>query len=168
MGTKGLEMTKTITQGVQNETIRQALAAQGLVNVGNIHLDYSTSELMEHIIRRSEGRMAYGGALVVGTGIYTGRSANDKFIVEEPSSREKVAWEKPGRPGNRPFSLENYERLRRRVLAFLQERDIFIQECRIGADPTHQRRVRVITQRAWQSAFARSLLIHPRIFNGPI
>ncbi|MBF0161361.1 MAG: phosphoenolpyruvate carboxykinase (ATP) [Magnetococcales bacterium] len=143
------------------ETIRQALLERGLANVGNIHLDYSASELMEHIIRRGEGRLAVGGALVVATGLYTGRAAQDKFIVEEPSSQAQVAW---GRI-NRPFTQENYERLRRRVLAFLQERDLYIQECRAGADPDHQLRIRVICQWAWQALFARSLFIHPRTFN---
>ena len=161
-------MTETSIREQRSDTIRQALAAQGLANVGNIHMDYSASELMEHVILRKEGRMAYGGALVVGTGIYTGRSANDKFIVEDPSSQESISWAKPGRSGNQPFSSENYERLRRRVLAFLQERDVFIQDCLTGAAPDHQRRVRVIAQWAWQAMFARSLFIHRRTFNADI
>ncbi|WP_130471711.1 phosphoenolpyruvate carboxykinase (ATP), partial [Candidatus Magnetaquicoccus inordinatus] len=154
-------MIATALRERRSETIRQALAEQGLVNAGHIHLDYSTPELVEQVIQRKEGRLAVGGAVVVGTGIYTGRSANDKYIVEEPSSREQVAWGKT----NRPFSPENYERLRRRVMAFLQERDLFIQECRAGADPRFQQRVRVITQWAWQAMFARNLFIHPRTFN---
>ncbi|MEO5341392.1 MAG: phosphoenolpyruvate carboxykinase (ATP) [Magnetococcus sp. MYC-9] len=157
-------MTVTEIREQRAETIRQSLAEQGLANVGDIHLDYSASELMEHVLHRGEGRLAVGGALVVATGLYTGRSANDKFIVEEPGSREQVAW---GRT-NRPFSPDNYERLRRRVMAFLQERDLFIQECRVGADPQYQQRVRVITQWAWQAMFARSLFIHPRTFNAVI
>ncbi len=154
-------MIATAIREQRSETIRQALADQGLANVGNIHLDYSASELMEQVIHRREGRLAVGGALVVATGLYTGRSANDKFIVEEPSSQAQIAWGKT----NRPFSPENYERLRRRVLAFMQERDLFIQECRVGADPYYQKRVRVITQWAWQAMFARNLFIHPRTFN---
>lgn len=162
-------MSEAAIRAQRSESIRHALVAHGLANVGNIHLDYSASELMEHIIRRGEGRMAFGGALVVGTGIYTGRSANDKFLVEEPSSQENIAWSKPGQPGgNQSFSAENYERLRRRVLAFLQEREVFIQECRAGADPKHQRRIRVIAQWAWQAMFARSLFIHRRLFNSVI
>ena len=157
-------MIATALRVERAETIRQSLAEQGLDNVGNIHLDYSTPELVEQIIHREEGRLAVGGAMVVATGIYTGRSANDKFIVEEPSSQALVAWGDT----NRPFSQENYERLRRRVLAFLQERDLFIQECRVGADPNYQQRIRVITQWAWQALFARSLFIHPRIFNNQI
>ena len=161
-------MTEIMIREQRSESIRQALVAQGLANVGKIHLDYSASELIEHIVRRGEGQLAYGGALVVTTGIYTGRSANDKFIVEEPSNREKIAWIQPGQSGNRPFSPENYERLRRRVLAFLQERELFIQECQVGAAPDHQRRVRVIAQWAWQAMFARSLFIHNRAFNSAI
>lgn len=154
-------MTETAIREQCSESIRQALSDQGLANVGNIHLDYSAAELVEQAIHRKEGRMAMGGALVVATGLYTGRAAKDKWIVEEPSTQEQIAWGTI----NRPFSQENYERLRRRVLAFLQERDLFIQECRVGADPYYQKRVRVITQWAWQSLFARTLFIHPRTFN---
>ncbi len=157
-------MATTALREHLSETIRQSLTDQGLDNVGNIHLDCSASELMEWIIHRKEGRLSVGGALVVATGLYTGRSANDKFIVEEPGSQEQIAWGKT----NRPFDPETYERLRRRVLAFLQERDLFIQECRVGADPYYQKRVRVITQWAWQALFARSLFIHPRTFNNTI
>ena len=161
-------MSATSIREQRSETMRQALAGQGLANLGSIHLDYSASELMENIIRRKEGRMAFGGALVVETGIYTGRSADDKFFVVESSSQDQVAWGESGKGGNQPFQLENYERLRLRILAFLQEREVFIQECRSGADPTHQRRVRVIAQWAWQALFARSLFIHTRTFNSAV
>lgn len=156
--------TNSKHQQERTEIVRQALAKQGLVNTGPIHLDYSASELIEHVIRRGEGRLAFGGSLVVETGVYTGRSANDKFIVEEPSSQDKVAWGKI----NVPISEEKYDKIRQKLLSFLQGRELFVQECRVGADPKHQRKVRVVNLWAWQSMFARSLFIHPRTFNAPI
>ena len=157
-------MTSIETRRNRTAVVRQQLAAEGLKELGAIHLDHPASELYEHIVLRREGRIAYGGALVVETGEYTGRSANDKFIVDEPSSRDQVAWGKV----NRPFDEEKYFLLRGRVASFLQGRELFVQECRVGADPKHQRRVRVCTLWAWQSLFARSLFIHPRTFDPPI
>ena len=157
-------MSKQKTQQDQTAIIRRELAARGLVNVGQIYLDQSTPELYEHIARRHEGRIAFGGALVVETGVYTGRSANDKFIVDEPGSRDKVAWGAV----NRVISEEQYQRLRNRVFAFLQDRELFVQECRVGADKNYQRRVRVVTMWAWQALFARSLFIHPRTFDAAV
>lgn len=158
-------MTDILVRAERSDAIRRSLADHGLDNLGVIHLDYAAAELVEHIVRRKEGHVAFGGSLVVATGIYTGRSARDKFIVREPSSQDRIAWGQPGQSGNQPFGLEEYERLRRRVLAFLQEREVFVQECRSGADADHQRKVRVVAQWAWQAMFARSLFIHHRTFD---
>ena len=157
-------MNSIETRRKRTETVRQQLADEGLKDLGAIHLDHPASEIYEHVVRRKEGRIAYGGALVVETGVYTGRSANDKFIVDEPGSREQVAWGKV----NKPISEEKYSQLRGRLFGFLQSRELFIQECRVGAAPDHQRPVRVCTMWAWQSLFARSLFIHPRTFDPPI
>ncbi|MBF0614542.1 MAG: phosphoenolpyruvate carboxykinase (ATP) [Magnetococcales bacterium] len=137
------------------DAIRTQLTRQGIHHPGAIHADLSSPQLYEMAIRRNEGHIASGGALVVATGQYTGRSANDKFIVDERSSRDRVAWGAV----NRPFPEADYEKLRTRVTAFLQDREIFVQDCRVGADPHYQRRVRVITTHAWQSLFARNLFI---------
>ncbi len=157
-------MNSIETRRKRTEVVRQQLADEGLKGLGAIHLDHPASEIYEHVVRRKEGRIAYGGALVVETGVYTGRSANDKFIVDEPTSRERVAWGKV----NKPIDEEKYFKLRGRLFGFLQNRELFVQECRVGADPVHQRRVRVCTLWAWQSLFARSLFIHPRTFDPPI
>ncbi|MBF0369170.1 MAG: phosphoenolpyruvate carboxykinase (ATP) [Magnetococcales bacterium] len=146
------------------DTVTQQLAACGVVNPKSVFLDLSTPELYEQIIARKEGHLAYGGAAVVETGVYTGRSANDKFIVNEPESRDKIAWGEV----NRPFEEKQYDRLRNRLTAYLQNRDLFVQECRVGADANHQRRVRVVTTWAWQALFARNLFIHPREFDQAI
>jgi len=112
-----------------------------------------TAALVEHAVRAAEGVIAAEGPLVVRTGKHTGRSPEDKFVVDEPSSRDKIWWGSV----NRPISEANYERLRARLLEYCADRDLYSQDCLIGADPAHQRRLRVYTETAWASVFARNL-----------
>jgi phosphoenolpyruvate carboxykinase (ATP) len=122
-----------------------------------VRSNLSTAELVEDAIRAGEGVIAAEGPLVVRTGKHTGRSPEDKFIVEEPSSRDKIWWGKV----NRPISEEHYDRLRARLVAYCAEKDLYAQDCLIGADPAHQRRLRVYTETAWASVFARNLFRRP-------
>ena len=119
----------------------------------SVHADLSTAELVEHAIRAGEGVIAAEGPLVVRTGKHTGRSPEDKFVVEEPSSQDKIWWGKV----NRPIAPEHYDRLRGRLLEYCADRDLYSQDMLIGADPAHQRRLRVYTETAWASIFARNL-----------
>jgi phosphoenolpyruvate carboxykinase (ATP) len=114
--------------------------------------------LYEEAIRRREGRLAHLGPLVVRTGQYTGRAPNDKFIVREPSSVDKVWWGKV----NRPMEPDSFEALRRRLLAYLQGKDLFVQDCFAGADPDYRLPIRVITETAWHSLFARDMFIQAK------
>ena len=112
-----------------------------------------TAELVEDAIRRGEGIIAAEGPLVVRTGKHTGRSPEDKFIVEEPTSAAKIWWGSV----NRPISEAHYDRLRARLVAYCADKDLYAQDMLIGADPVHQRRLRVYTESAWASIFARNL-----------
>lgn len=124
-------------------------------NVGAAHANLSTPALYEQAVRRHEAMVAHLGPLVVRTGHHTGRSPADRFIVEEPTSTERVWWGKV----NRPFSSARFDQVYRRQLAYLQGRDIFIQDCYGGADPAYRLPIRVITETAWHSLFARNLFI---------
>jgi phosphoenolpyruvate carboxykinase (ATP) len=117
-----------------------------------------TAELVEDAIRAGEGLIAAEGPLVVRTGKHTGRSPQDKFIVDEPTSTGKVWWGTV----NRPISEANYDRLRARLVAYCAEKDLYSQDLQIGADPAHQRRLRVYTETAWASVFARNLFRRPK------
>ncbi|MBI3974177.1 MAG: phosphoenolpyruvate carboxykinase (ATP) [Chloroflexi bacterium] len=136
---------------------RNRLDGLGLARLRQMWWNLPVPALYEHAIGRDEGLIAEDGPLVVSTGKYTGRSPDDKFIVREPESAEKVHW---GR-ANRPFDPDRFERLYRRVLAYLQGRDVFVQDCFAGADPAYRLPLRVITESAWQSLFARNLFIRP-------
>jgi phosphoenolpyruvate carboxykinase (ATP) len=113
--------------------------------------------LYEHAVRRGEGLIAAHGPLVVATGKYTGRSPLDKFIVREPSCADKVNWGKV----NQPFDPDRFDRLYHRVLAYLQGREVFVQDLFACADPAYRLPIRVINEMAWQSLFARNLFIVP-------
>ncbi len=116
-----------------------------------------TAELYEDAVRRGEGLIAADGPLVVRTGKHTGRSPQDKFIVREPGSEGKIWWGAV----NRPISEAHYERLRARLIEYAATRDLYSQDCFIGAAPAHRRSLRVYTETAWASIFARNLFRRP-------
>jgi phosphoenolpyruvate carboxykinase (ATP) len=131
------------------------LEALGIENAAHVHWNLGVSALYEEAIKRREGVISADGPLVCTTGQHTGRSPNDKFIVREPSSEQHVAWGKV----NRPISAESFEGLERRMLAYLRGKELFVQDCWAGADPAYRLPVRIVTERAWHSLFARHLLI---------
>jgi len=134
---------------------QQSLESLGITNVNTVYWNLSTPSLVEEAVRRREGRLAHLGPLVVRTGQHTGRSPNDKFIVREPSCVDKVWWGKV----NRPLEPDQFDRLHRRLLAYLQGKDLFVQDCFAGADPAYRLPLRVITETAWHSLFARNMFI---------
>ncbi len=127
------------------------------LNVEATYRNLSTAELYEHAIRDGEGIISAHGSLVVRTGEHTGRSPKDKFLVEEPSSIDQIWWGTV----NRPISEENYDRLRARLLKYIADRPVYSQDLYIGAHPDHRRSLRVTTETAWASIFARNLFRRP-------
>ena len=136
---------------------RHGLDRQGLRNLATVHWNLPTAGLYDAALRRNEGALAHGGALVVLTGQHTGRSANDKFIVREPSSEADIWWGEV----NRPMTPAQYAGLRGKMMAYFQGREAFVQDCYAGADPNHRLRVRVVTETAWHNLFARNMFITP-------
>ena len=127
------------------------------IRAGKIVANLSTAALYEAAVRDGEGLIAAEGPLVVSTGTHTGRSPKDKFIVREPSSEANVWWGDV----NHPISEEHYDRLRSRLMAYLAEKRLYSQDMFIGAHPKHRRSLRVYTETAWASIFARNLFRRP-------
>ena len=132
----------------------------GLKNHGLVHLDrvfwnLPTPALYEEAIFRGEGHMAFGGPFAVNTGEWTARAAADKFIVQEESTAERIWWGEY----NRPCAPDKFNHLVTRLQAFLQGEELFVQDCYAGADPQYRMPIRVITDSAWQSLFARNMFI---------
>jgi phosphoenolpyruvate carboxykinase (ATP) len=144
---------RTRDQGIAPS--HHGIEMHGVTNVNAAWWNLPSPALYEHAIQRHEGRLGHLGALVVSTGQYTGRSPNDKFIVKEPSSEAQIGWGEV----NQPFSTERYDALRARLTAYLQGKDVFVQDCKAGAHPRYQLPIRVITELAWHSLFARNMFI---------
>ena len=106
------------------------LGSHGLNNLCRTHWNLNTPMLYEEIVKRREGYIAHLGPVVVRTGSHTGRSPNDKFIVKESTSAEKVWWGSV----NRSFDEERFNALFYRLQAYLQGREVYVQDCHAGAD----------------------------------
>ena len=130
----------------------------GLTNLKQAYWNLPTEALYEEIIYRNEGKITHLGPIVANTGKHTARSANDKFIVKEFTTQDRVWWGQY----NRPFAADKFDDVFNRLLGYFQGRDAFVQDCHVCADPDFKMPVRVITERAWHSLFARNMFIVPR------
>lgn len=133
------------------------LDLHGLSNLNRVYWNLPSEALYEEAVFRNEGKISRGGPLVVNTGAHTARAANDKFITSEGTSNERVWWGQY----NRPYSSDKFNDLVIRVQGYLQGRDVFVQDCYAGADPTYRLPIRIITEAAWHSLFARNMFITP-------
>lgn len=131
------------------------LDQHGLRNLNMAYWNLSTGALIERIVARREGTLAHEGAVVVRTGHHTGRSPNDKFIVCCQEDDDKIWWGKV----NKPYQPEQFDRLYKLVTSYFQGRDVFVQDTTAAAHPDHQIPIRVITEQAWHSLFARNLFL---------
>jgi len=135
----------------------RGLEEHGLHTSGEVFWNLSTAALYEHAVQRSEGQLAKDGALVCRTGAHTGRSPNDKFVVREPSSEQHVHWGKV----NRPIDPQKFDALKRDLLAYLDSKELYVQDLFAGADPSFRLPVRFIHELAWQNLFVQNLFIVP-------
>jgi phosphoenolpyruvate carboxykinase (ATP) len=130
----------------------------GLHDLGNVTWNAPVPALYEEAIRRRECVLAEHGAMVVSTGAHTGRSPQDKYIVDEETSRDRIWWG----PVNRPMSPEAFASLHRRIIEHFRGRDVFVQDCVVGADHRYRLPIRVVTSTAWHSLFARTMFVPQR------
>src|SRR5438093_6476783 len=133
------------------------LADHGLNPSGRVHWNPTTALLYTHALRGGEGELAEGGALVVDTGRFTGRSPKDKFVVREPDSEERIWWGNV----NHPLAEHRFETLRDKVVAHLDAQELYVVDAFAGADPAHRIAVRVVTERAYHALFAKTMFIEP-------
>ncbi|MBI2765059.1 MAG: phosphoenolpyruvate carboxykinase (ATP) [Chloroflexi bacterium] len=121
----------------------------------NVFHNLSSPVLYEHAVRRGEGKLLQGGTFAVRSGERTGRSPDDKFLVRTPEISEHVWWGQH----NQPMTEETFERVRARIVRYLHDRDLYVQDCVVSQDPAHRRTVRVVSEEAYHSLFARTMFI---------
>jgi len=122
----------------------------------DVTYDAPATALVEEAVRRGEALLTSAGALAADTGVYTGRSPSDKFIVANAASAS-VAWGGV----NQPMEPASFERLRRDMLAHARRLSLHAQHLHAGADPRYRLPVRVVTEHAWHALFARNLFLDP-------
>lgn len=137
---------------------RYGLENHGLYNLKDIYWNLPTPALYEQAIRRHEALLSHLGPLVVRTGHHTGRSANDKFIVRDSMTERDIWWGKI----NQPITSEKFDGLFKRLDSYLQMKDVHVQDCFAGTDPNYRLPIRIITEYAWHSLFARNMFIQAK------
>ena len=139
-------------------TTATGLERHGLSPTGDVLRNPTTSQLYTDALKRGDGRLAEGGPLVVDTGRFTGRSPEDKFVVREPGSEERIWWGEI----NRPIEEQRFEGLRRKVVDYLSARErLYVIDAFAGADPAHRIGVRVVTASPYHALFAKTMFIRP-------
>ncbi len=129
----------------------------GIAGSGAAYRNLAPAQLVEAALRRGEGTLSDTGALVVKTGKYTGRSPDDKFIVDTPAVHDEIAWGKI----NVPIEKAKFDAIKAKLLAYLQNKEIFVFDGFAGADPKYTKRFRIINELASQNLFIHQLLIRP-------
>jgi phosphoenolpyruvate carboxykinase (ATP) len=145
------ERMSTETTAVQRESL--TLVEHGLFPI-RIHANLTPPALLEHALRRGEGTLSDRGAFSAITAPHTGRSPKDKFLVEEAGAGDRIWWEK-----NPRLDPAAFERLHEDVRAYLDARELFVQDLFGGADPAYRLPVRFVTPNAWHALFVRNMFI---------
>jgi len=135
---------------------RQRLEDQGFTGLGTVGYNLIEPALVQVAIERGEGTLGEGGAFLVTTGKFTGRSPKDKFVVRTPSVEDTIWWD-----NNAPMAPDAFDRLYDDMRTHMQGGDYFVQDLYGGADPAHRLDVRVVTELAWHGLFIRHLLRRP-------
>lgn len=138
-------------------SMREQLEQRGYINLGEVYDNLSPAILVEEAVLRGEGELTATGALSVHTGKYTGRSPKDRYFVETAKEMDTIDWG----DGNKGISVEKFTAIKRRQMAYLEGKDVFVFDGFIGADKKHRIPVRVINEYAWQNLFIHQLLRRP-------
>ncbi|MBI4212614.1 MAG: phosphoenolpyruvate carboxykinase (ATP) [Deltaproteobacteria bacterium] len=133
------------------------LETLGLHPQKTVMRNLAPEKLVALALERGEGELAANEALVVRTGSRTGRSPKDRFVVEDATTKPEIWWGKV----NHPVSPENFERQWQRAMQYLSQKDLFVFDGFAGADKDYRLPVRVVTEKAWHSLFARTLFLRP-------
>ena len=151
-----MEMARINPMDIGRVNPGQKLADQGISGLGQVHYNLLEPALIEQALIRGEGTLGRGGALLVTTGRYTGRSPKDKHIVVRDATKDTIWWE-----NNAQMSAAGFEALQADMLDHMKGHDYFVQDLYGGADPGFRLDVRVITELAWHGLFIRHMLRRP-------
>jgi phosphoenolpyruvate carboxykinase (ATP) len=127
------------------------------IKPSKIHRNLSPEKLVEAAVQRNEGMLTTTGSLAVKTGKYTGRSPDDRYIVDDDETHDNVDWGKV----NHPFPIDRFDKIFEKMKKFVEGKEIFVFDGFVGASRENRLAIRVINDHAWQSLFARQLFVRP-------
>ena len=131
------------------------ISARVVADAAFVHKNLSVPVLYEHAVRTGEGKILDGGSFAVRSGPRTGRSPKDKYVVRVPETAEHVWWGQH----NQPMDSETFDAIRAQVLDYLKDKSLYLQDCHVSQDSRQRKTVRVISEQAYHSVFARTMFI---------
>ncbi|MEL6520314.1 MAG: phosphoenolpyruvate carboxykinase [Pseudomonadota bacterium] len=134
----------------------QTLEKLGIAGLGNVHYNLLEPAIIQEALKRDEGALGQGGAFLVTTGQFTGRSPKDKHVVKSASTADTIWWD-----NNTAMSEADFDQLYADMLDHMKGRDYFVQDMYAGADPTQRLDVRLVTELAWHNLFIRHMFRRP-------
>lgn len=138
---------------VEHQDQKSLAGIPGLQLQGQIRRNLTTGLLYEEIVKHREGQIAHLGPMVVRTGHDAEMTAADKFIVDDPVSEKQVHWDEE----KNALSEHFFNTIFNRLLAYMHSKDVYVQDCRVGSVAEYQMPIRVVTETAWHSLFARNM-----------
>lgn len=135
-----------------------ALDQYGIKNA-KVHYQLTPEQLHNITLKKGQGVEASSGALAINTGEFTGRSPQDRFIVKDDATEDKVWWGKI----NIPFDPEQFQKLYDKVVSYLSEKEVFVRDSYACADEKYKLNIRVITEYAWSNQFAHNMFLRPSV-----
>ena len=133
-----------------------SLEDQGITGLGEVFYNLIEPALVEAAVKNGEGTLGRGGAFLVTTGKFTGRSPKDKHVVKTDSVADTIWWD-----NNAEMTPEGFDALYEDMIAHMQGGRYYVQDLTGGADPAHSIKVRMVTELAWHGLFIRHLLRRP-------
>ena len=129
------------------------------LGIENAKIQYqlTPNELHDITIQSGQGVENHTGALAINTGEFTGRSPQDRFIVKDSITEDKVWWGKV----NIPFEPAAFDALYKKVTAYLSNKEVFVRDSYVCADPNYRLNVRVVTETAWANLFCYNMFLRP-------
>lgn len=132
------------------------LELYGLKNV-TAHWNLSPEDLQRITLAKGMGKETRNGTLAINTGKFTGRSPQDRFLVKDDYTKDRVWWGKI----NKPISSENFDRLQQNILDYLSGKEIFVRDGYVCADPKYRTNIRTVTELPWSNMFIDNMFLRP-------
>jgi phosphoenolpyruvate carboxykinase (ATP) len=129
----------------------------GLTHVDAVHRNLDYDSLIEYALANEEAKLSKSGAMMIDTGIFTGRSPKDKYFVDQFPSNQYIGWGEV----NKPITTEVWNELYAMVKEYLSGKKLFVNDVFAGSSDSSRRNIRFITEIAWQSHFVKNMFIEP-------